>query len=145
MEWPGLRTQVREHVRNGKSCQINKRRKFQYGHLPKTVTEKPWEALCVDLIGSYRLKEIYCSMVDCMSLTVINPATGWFEMIELPTMIVEKHLGKINKTGEIFNKNSKQIAGLVNKSWFWRYPRSQDIVYDNGSEFKLHVQSLCDT
>ncbi|MCP4746441.1 MAG: transposase family protein [Desulfobacteraceae bacterium] len=26
-----------------------------------------------------------------------------------------------------------------------RYPRSKNIIYDNGSEFKLHFKSLCDS
>ena len=34
---------------------------------------------------------------------------------------------------------------MVNKTWFCRYPRCSEIIYDNGSEFKLHFQSLCDT
>ena len=39
----------------------------------------------------------------------------------------------------------KKIARLVNKSWFSRYPRCRKIIYDNGSEFKLHFRTLCDT
>ena len=30
-------------------------------------------------------------------------------------------------------------------TWFSRYPRSQYIIYDNGSEFKLHFETLCDS
>jgi hypothetical protein len=33
----------------------------------------------------------------------------------------------------------------VYKTWFGRYPHCQYIIYDNGSEFKLHFQSLCNT
>jgi hypothetical protein len=33
----------------------------------------------------------------------------------------------------------------VYKTWFSRYPHCQYIIYNNGSEFKLHFQSLCDT
>ncbi len=31
------------------------------------------------------------------------------------------------------------------KTWFSRYPHCRYIIYDNGSEFKLHFQFLCDT
>ena len=34
---------------------------------------------------------------------------------------------------------------LVNRTWFCRYPHSQYIIYDNGSEFKLHFETLCET
>ncbi len=33
----------------------------------------------------------------------------------------------------------------MNKTWFSHYPRSQYIIYDNGSEFKLHFETLCDS
>ena len=44
-----------------------------------------------------------------------------------------------------FDKSSAQISNLVYKTWFSRYPCCWYITYDNGSEFKLHFQSLCDT
>ncbi len=31
------------------------------------------------------------------------------------------------------------------KTWFSRYPRCCFIIYNNGSEFKLHFRSLCNT
>jgi len=37
------------------------------------------------------------------------------------------------------------ISTLVNKTWFSRYSRCQHVIYDNGSEFKLHFEALCDT
>ncbi len=45
----------------------------------------------------------------------------------------------------IFNKSSNQIARLVNKIWLCRYPRCHYFIYDNGSEFKLHFETLCDS
>ena len=36
------------------------------------------------------------------------------------------------------------ISHLVNKTWFSRYPHCQNIIYDNGSKFKLHLEALCD-
>ena len=37
------------------------------------------------------------------------------------------------------------IAKLINKTWLSRYPRCQNLIYDNGSEFKLHFEHLCDS
>jgi hypothetical protein len=46
----------------------------------------PWKALCVDLIGPYTLKGHAGSSIDFMCLTMINPATSWFKIVELPTV-----------------------------------------------------------
>jgi hypothetical protein len=37
------------------------------------------------------------------------------------------------------------IAQLVNKTWLCRYPRCRHLIYDNGSEFKLHFEYLCES
>ena len=48
---------------------------------------------------------------------------------------------------EIFDKSSDQISQLVNKNWLCRcrYPRCRYSIYDNGSEFKLHFETVCDS
>ena len=46
---------------------------------------------------------------------------------------------------EIFDKSSDRMARLVNKIWLCRYPRCRYVIYDNGSEFKLHFETLCDS
>ena len=144
--WPALRDMVREFTKTCRSCQINKRRKLKYGKLTtKFVISKPWEALCVDLIGPYTLKGKDGTQLDFMCLTMIDPASSWFEMVELPLTEVEKTVGSIVETSEIFNKTSQQVASLVNKSWFSRYPCPRNIIYDNGSEFKLHFRDLCES
>ena len=86
---------------------------------------------------------------------MIDPASSWFEMVELPVMefitpIASRKQGtKTHKTnitkGDYFDKTSAMISHLVNKTWFSRYPRCQNIIYDNGSEFKLHFEALCDS
>ena len=43
-----------------------------------------------------------------------------------------------------FDKSSAMISKLVNKTWFSHYPRCQYIIYDNGNEFKLHFEALCE-
>ncbi len=46
---------------------------------------------------------------------------------------------------EIFDKTSECIAKLVNKTWLCRYPRCCHLIYNNGSEFKLHLEYLCES
>ena len=68
---------------------MNKRHSLRYGHVPpKLVITTPWRALCVDLVGPYTLKDKDDSSIDFMCLAMINPATSWFEIVELPTVRV---------------------------------------------------------
>jgi hypothetical protein len=88
---------------------------------------------------------------------MIDPATSWFEIVELPTVAQETTVLPAGKGKKVtFDKNTKvaepyfdtssaQISNLVYKTWFSRYPHCGYIIYNNGSKFKLHFQSLCDT
>ncbi len=83
-----------------------------------------------------------------MALTMIDPATSWFNIVELPLIRKLKTIaldGKESSIIEIFNKTSERIAWLVNKTWCSRYPRCHYIMYNNGSEFKLNFEYLCET
>jgi hypothetical protein len=42
-------------------------------------------------------------------------------------------------------KTSESIAKLVNKTWLSRYSQCRYLMYDNGSEFQLHFQYLCES
>jgi hypothetical protein len=82
-----------------------------------------------------------------MALTMIDPASSWFEMVELSvitrqqtTMVKGREL---LKDKEIFDKSSERIARLINKTWLCRYPHCRYLIYDNGSEFILHFERLC--
>jgi hypothetical protein len=77
--------------------------------------------------------------------------------VELPTVAQETTVPPAGKGKKVtfakntkvaepcFDKSSTQISNIVYKTWFSRYPRCCYIIYDNGSEFKLHFRSLCDT
>ncbi len=65
-----------------------------------------------------------------MCLTMIDPATSWFKIVELPT-VVQKTIDppasrgkkvtfdKNTKVAEpYFDKSSTQISNLVYKTWF---------------------------
>ena len=48
----------------------------------------PWEKLCVDLIGPYTMKVIEdnndTKKLTLWAVTMIDPATGWFEVKQIP-------------------------------------------------------------
>ena len=81
-----------------------------------------------------------------MCLIMIDPAIIWFEIVELSVAdFVPTEPVKDSKTKQAyFDKSSFMISNLVNKCWFDRYPRYKNIIYDNGSEFKLNFEALCD-
>jgi hypothetical protein len=107
----------------------------------------------VDLIGPYTLRGKDGTEIDFMCLTMIDPASSWFEIVELPvaTLATPSQQGNTGtethtKTKDaFFDKSSAMISTLVNKTWFSRYPHCQSIIYDNGSEFKLHFEALCES
>ncbi len=79
-----MHTSIWSITKSCRACQVNKKWRLKYGHLlSKTVITVPWRALCVDLIGPYTLKGKYGKVIDFMALTMINPATSWFEIMEL--------------------------------------------------------------
>ncbi len=87
MYWKGVRTTIWSLTNSCRSCQVNKRRSQRYGHLPpKTVITNPWECLCVNLIGPYTLKGKDNLQIDFMALTIIDPASSWFKIAELPVV-----------------------------------------------------------
>jgi hypothetical protein len=136
MYWKGMHTTIRRHVKSCRSCQVNKRHSQKYGHLPpKLVITTPWKTSCVDLIGPYTLKGKDGSSIDYMCLTMINPATSWFEIVKLPTVPQKMTVPPASKGKKVtfskntkvaepsFDKSSAQISNLVYKTWFSRYPR----------------------
>ena len=146
MTWKGLRETVRRYVKFCTQCQKCKHTRKKHGKLPEKYVEmEPWRTLCIDLIGPYTLKGEDGTELDFMCLTMIDAATGWFECVELPT--IEKPVIKNGKVRcqETFDKTSVRISRLVHKCWFCRYPRPVEVVYDNGSEFKLYSEHLLST
>jgi hypothetical protein len=97
------------------------------------------------------------TVIDFMCITMIDPATSWFEFAELQIsqpseldipMGAKGHKGNgkhIQQKQQYFDKSSSTVGYLVNKTWFSRYPHSQYIIYNNGSAFKLQFETLCDS
>jgi hypothetical protein len=155
MYWKGMHTTIQRYVKSCRSCQVNKRHSLNYGHIPpKFGIATPSRALCVDLVGPYTLKGKDGSSIDFMCLAMINPATSWFKIVELPTVrVAVSKAGKdkkatcldYTKDAEIFDKTSAQISNLVYKCLFSRYPHCHYMIYNKRSEFKLHFRALCKT
>ena len=93
--WKGLVTQAKLFAKMCNTCRHFKKIKSIYGHLPpKNIVElKPWDTVHVDLIVPYR-KSIRQQQpggtvirkndgLNCM--TMIDPTTGWFEIVEITT------------------------------------------------------------
>ena len=99
LTWPGLRNHVLACVQTCDICQRYKKQNRHYGHLPTKATEaQPWETLCMDLIGPYQIQwkgkePLWLQAVT----TMIDPATGWFEVAEIPNqefITVAEHVDK---------------------------------------------------
>ena len=92
----------------------------------------PSEALCVDLIGPHTLKGKDGTEIDFMCLTMIDPASSWFEIVELPVttdaVVPKDTKGSKGTTTHnnpklpYFVKSSAMISNLVNKTWFSHFP-----------------------
>jgi len=76
----------------------------KYGILPEKVAEAiPWQKLCIDLIGPYKITNTNNNQeLNLWCITVIDPATGWLEL------------------KEIKNKEAINIANLVEQTWLTR-------------------------
>ena len=98
--WKGLVTQADLFAKTCKKCQQFQERKIIYVHLPpNNITElKMWESVHEDLIGSYRKSirqqhpggTVIQNNVSLTYMTMIDLATGRFQIIEIPTFDLEE-------------------------------------------------------
>ena len=118
MIWPNLSKEVTQYVKHCKTCQIYKNTNKKHGKMPtKEFHYEPWDTICVDLIGPYTVKTHDNKTLTLQAMTICNPATGWFEI------------------KEIKNKKAATAAAVLNQTWFARYPRPKNCIFDNGLEF----------
>jgi hypothetical protein len=117
--WKGIKLQVERHVRRCKQCQLYKANSKSYGYLPPKRAESaiPWKQINVDLIGPLEVKTPK-GIRKLRAITIIDPATGWFEMKEIAA------------------PDAANTSAAIDDVWFCRYPRPQIIGFDGGSEFK---------
>ena len=155
MYWRGMSSDIKRFTKHCKRCQLGKKRKRKFGKLPPKLADvTPWQVVQVDLIGPYTIKGQDDTCLDFMCMTMIDPATGWFEVEELPTVEVFRKSKRKDENGvtvevevadEIFDKTSAQISRIFNRTWLSRYPRPRRVICDNGSEFKADFIGLLDS
>jgi len=125
--WKNMRDDVIRVCKTCDTCQRTKKNtgNINLGHLPEKVAEaEPWEILCVDLIGPYTFKRKGKKPYTLFCLTMIDPATGWFEM------------------AEIKNKEAFTVAQKAETTWFTRYPWPQIVILDRGREFMAEFSKM---
>lgn len=118
---------VHEVCKNCHTCQVTKKTHKKHGHVPpKEAEASPWDVLCIDLIGPYTInrKNKKKDPLTLWALTMIDPATGWFEMREIST------------------KSADNIANVLEQAWLTRYPWPHKLIFDRGSEFKAEVTNM---
>ena len=99
-------------------CQKSKKHTKKYGHVPEKEAESnPWEVLCVDLIGPYTVPKNRREKLSLWCCTMIDPATGWVEIVEINT------------------KSADEIIKVVDQAWLSRYPWPTKVISDRGGEF----------
>ena len=123
--WPGLRKSVETVCKHCDICQRTKRTKKNYGHLPaKNAETIPWQTLCIDLIGEYEIPRKGKSPLKLWALTMIDPATGWFEIVSIDT------------------KRANVVANKLEQAWLVRYPWPSQVTCDRGNEFLAEVTAM---
>src|SRR5688572_12912706 len=73
--------------------------------------------MCFDLIRPYKIRRKGKPDLVCKCITMIDPASGWFE--------IAQYSDKISGT----------IANITEQEWFSWYPWPTQITYDRGSKF----------
>jgi hypothetical protein len=79
--------------------------------------------LCIDLVGPYTMGKD-SDEVKLHCLTMIDPATGWFEIVEIP------------------NRHADYISNFLERTWLTCYPWPTQVVLDRGSEFQAELSVL---
>jgi hypothetical protein len=81
--------------------------------------------VCVDLVDPFTIRTP-AKTHSLFALTMIDPATGWFEIVKAT------------------NKSATSIQDSFHNTWLACYPQPQFIVFDNGGEFKREFKQMCD-
>ena len=124
--WKNMRQDIKRLCSHCGTCQLTKPKNKKYGLLPEKQAEiLPWQTLCIDLIGPYKFGDASKKTdIQLHCLTMIDPATGWFEI------------------AEIDDKRADTVATTLEQVWLTRYPWPEQIVLDRGAEFNLEVKTM---
>ena len=129
--WPNMDKDIQQYCKTCPTCQKAKRGLRGYGKVPlKDVETQPWKDVCLDLSGPWtanvRQEDGSERQVDFHALTMIDPFTGWPEIVP------------------IYTKEASYIRNLVLQQWLRQYPRPSCMIYDQGGEFdNAWLYTLC--
>ena len=125
LTWQGLQSSVHEVYQKCHTCQIAKTTKHKYGHMPEKSPEvNPWDVICVDMIGPYTVPCKNSKDLQLWAVTMIDPATGWFEIADITT------------------KRADVVANVIGQAWLMRYPWPTQVVLDRGREFMTEFSKM---
>src|SRR5687768_8572378 len=114
--WPAMREQITAYVQACPTCQKNKWKHKKYGHLPaKEAEEQILDKMCINLIGSYKIRRKGQPDLECKCVTMIDPASGWFEIHQYD------------------DKKLIMVANIVEQEWFSWYPWLAQVPFVRGS------------
>lgn len=101
--------------------QRNKRKSTRSGHLlPKVAEATLWAKMCIDLIGLYKIRCKGKLPLECICVTMMDPASGCF------------------KIKQYNNKCTITVTNIVEQEWLTHYPWPTQITYDRGNKFVRH-------
>jgi hypothetical protein len=108
---------------------MTKKERKKYGLLPPKITGSDIIPLAHDLCGSGRTTpfpiRIPAKAYTLIALTMIDPATGCFEIVEAT------------------NKSATSIQDLFHNTWLAQYLQPQFIFIDNEGKFKREFKHKC--
>ena len=82
---------------------------------------------------------VICNNASLEYTTMIDPATGWFEIVEIPTF----DLGEVALGNDKFiDKSSARFIQIFNNTCPCRYPHPRKVMFGNGSDFKQDFTHL---
>jgi hypothetical protein len=110
-------------------CRLTKKERKKYGLLPSDIAESDTVSLSHGMCESggthpFTIRTL-AKTHFLLALTMIDPATGWFEIVKAT------------------NKSTTSIQELFHNTWLARYPWPQFIVFDNGGNFKREFKQMC--
>ena len=85
--WRGMVKDVEQYVRTCHKCQLCKKTTSKkHGLLPEKEAEPPipWNRVNLDMIGPLKCHQPDGTILELKALTMIDPATGWFEIAKVP-------------------------------------------------------------
>ena len=142
-DWKGLFTTVHKLCKKFPTCQIAQTNNHKYGKLPpKQVEPNPWDTLCVDLIGPYTILWKGKNPLKLWCLTMIDPATGWFETSQMRNKRLQKFWILPRKLGLLVTHFHNKLCLILVPNLSMNIPRCvKTTISSKGKQLQLGILS----